>query len=85
MANVMIGGVSVDIEDPCAIAAQLKVVRLQVVIGETVSMTRFDQDEVRFTPSNLAALDVAIADYERQCALKNGAARTRGARRAHWN
>jgi len=85
MTAVIIGGVSVDTDDPCAVAAQLKVVRLTVVTGGSVTMTRFDQDEVRFSPANLPMLDAAIADYERQCAVKSGSARRRGARGVRWS
>lgn len=83
MTNVVIGGVSVDVEDPCAIVKQLKIVRLQVVTGGSVAMTRFDQDEVRFTPASLPRLDAAISDYEGQCAAKSGR-RTRFAKRVNW-
>jgi len=80
---VKIGGVEVSINAPCEIVTQLKKVRLTVVTGGSVAMTRFDQDEVRFTPASLPRLDAAIADYERQCAALSGK-RTRYAARVSW-
>lgn len=82
--SVNIGGVSVDADDPCAIAARLKLVRLSVVTGASVTMSRFDQDEVRFYPANIRALDTAIADYENQCVLKTGGGNRRRARSVDW-
>lgn len=82
--TITIGGVAVSASDPCAIAAQLKIVKLRIVAGESVAMTRFDQDEVRFTPASLSALNAEIANYERECALSVGAAPRRRARTALW-
>lgn len=83
-ANITINDVSVSIDDPCAVLEQLKIARLKVVLGEAVSMSRFGEDEVRFTEANLKGLDAAIADFENQCALKQGT-RRRSARRVFWN
>jgi hypothetical protein len=80
---VTINGVSVDIEDPCAVAAELRKVELQVVTGGGVVMTRFDDEEVRWSAANLGRLRDLIDDYDRRCNLKNGV-RTRYAKRMRF-
>lgn len=82
--KITINEVELSIDDPCAIVKQLKIAKLKVALGETVSMNRFGDDEVRFTEANLKGLETAIADFENQCALKQGK-RRRSARRVFWN
>lgn len=74
---IVIGGVSIDASDPCAVAAALKRVRLQLATGGGVVVTRFDEDEVRFAPGNLSALDRLISKYDGECALATGQKRVR--------
>lgn len=70
--TVSIGGVSVDINRPCDVLVELRKAQLAVATGETVSMTRFGQDEVRFTAASADRLDKLIATYEGLCAKSQG-------------
>lgn len=74
---VDIAGQQVDTDDPCGIASALRVARLQIATGGGVLVTRFGDDEVRFSAANLDRIDKLIADYDGQCAVKNGQTRTR--------
>lgn len=80
---VVINGVSVDMDDPCAVATELRKVELQVVTGTGVVMTRFGDEEVRWSNANLGRLRELIGDYERRCSLKSGI-RTRYAKRLRF-
>lgn len=70
--DVVINGVAVDIEDPCAVARELRKVELIVSTGGGVAMTRFGSDEVQWTMVNLDRLTALIARYEGRCALQSG-------------
>jgi hypothetical protein len=84
MSNmVVIGGVEVDIENPCDVLGELKKARLVIATGGSVSMTRFDQDEVRFTAANGGELQNLIGIYQRECDKANGRMAGR-ARRVRW-
>lgn len=74
MANgdVVINGVTVDINDPCAVVLELKKVELTIVTGGAVAMTRFGSDEVQWTAANLGRLRELIQRYERDCAARSG-------------
>jgi hypothetical protein len=74
---VTIAGENVDADDPCAVASALKRARLKLAAGGGVIVTRFGEDEVRFEPGNLKALDRLIVDYDGQCAIKSGKPRQR--------
>lgn len=76
-ATVTIGGVSVAIGRPCDVLAELRKAQLKIATGESVAMTRFGEDEVRFTAASSARLDKLIETYERLCA------RCQGSRRRH--
>ena len=84
MSNmVMIGGVEIDIEKPCDVLRELKKARLVIGTGGSGSMTRFDQDEVRFTAANNGELQNLIGIYQRECDRANGNSAGR-ARRVRW-
>lgn len=80
---VTINDTSVDMDDPCVMATELRKIELQVVTGAGVVMTRFGDDEVRWSNANLDRLRDLIGDYERRCNLKNGI-RTRYAKRMRF-
>lgn len=81
---VSIGDVSVDINDPCAVLTELRKAQLAIATGESVAMTRFGQDEVRFTAASSARLDKLITTYEALCAKSQGR-RSRFAARVIWS
>jgi hypothetical protein len=82
---VTIGGMTVDMESPCALAGALKALRLQLVTGGVEEAIRFGEDEVRYSRANLASLDREIDKAERECAaLQPGSARRRYAKRARF-
>lgn len=70
--DVVINGVTVDIDDPCAVATELRKVELVVATGGSVAMTRFGSDEVQWSTANLKALRDLIARYEGKCAAQSG-------------
>lgn len=85
MSNtVVIGGVEVDITRPCDVLRELKKAQLTLATGGAVSMTRFDQDEVRFSPTNADQLQSLISIYQRECDRESGR-NVRRARRVNWN
>lgn len=85
MANMVnINGVSVDLDDPCAVAAELKKVELLVASGGGVARTRFGNDEVQWTGSNLTKLQPIIDRYQRACDIRNGVCRRRYAKRMRF-
>lgn len=66
-STIVIAGVSVDIENPCAVLAELRKAQIIVATGGSVAMTRFGEDEVRFTAASTARLDRLIETYQRLC------------------
>jgi len=70
--DVVINGVTVDINDPCAVATELKKVELIVATGGGVAMTRFGSDETQWTSVNLGRLRTVIQHYDGLCAAKSG-------------
>lgn len=81
---VLIDGISVDIDDPCAIATALRVAELKIATSGGVVMTRFDENhEVRWARANLDRLAAVRAQYERACAAKSGQ-RSRFAKRLRF-
>lgn len=83
-STVQIGGESVDINDPCAVLAALRKAELAVALGESVSMMRFGEDEVRFSASNVGRLEKLIVHYEQLCVRASGR-RRRHAMNVRWS
>lgn len=77
MSTVTIGGVDVDINRPCDVLTELRKAQITIATGGSVSMTRFGDDEVRFTAASAARLDKLIETYEGLCD------RSKGRRRRH--
>jgi hypothetical protein len=69
---VQIGDDQVDMDDPCAVVAALRKVRLQLAAGGGVVRARFGEDDVQFSASSMPALRDLIAEYEGLCAAKSG-------------
>lgn len=69
---IVIAGVSVDINDSCAVLTELRKAQVVIATGGSVAMTRFGEDEVRFTAANAARLDRLIETYERLCDRSQG-------------
>ncbi|CAM5576713.1 hypothetical protein MAUB1S_09700 [Mycolicibacterium aubagnense] len=82
--DVVINGVTVDIDDPCAVARELRKVELIVATGGAVSMTRFGSDEVQWSQANLKSLRDLIAYYEGKCAANQSGRRVRYAKRMRF-
>lgn len=84
MSNEMkIGGVTVDLDNPCQVLAELRKAEIAVATGETVSVARFGDDETRFAPASMSGLKGLIADYERKCGVAQGR-RVRFAKSIRW-
>jgi hypothetical protein len=68
MGTVLINGVAVDEDDPCAIARELRKAELTLACGGGIVRARFgDTDEVQWSAANGARLRELIDRYERQC------------------
>lgn len=70
--DVIINDVMVDINDPCAVATELRKVELILATGGGVIRARFGDDDVQFSSASLAALRDLIVRYDSQCAAKSG-------------
>lgn len=81
--DVVINGAIVDIDDPCAVATELRKVELILATGGGVVRARFGDDDVQFSSASLAALCDLIGRYEGLCAAKAGQ-RTRYAKRMRF-
>lgn len=84
MSNEMkIGGVTVNLDNPCQVLAELRKAEIAIATGESVSVARFGDDETRFTPASMAGLKSLIAEYERKCGATQGR-RVRYAKAIRW-
>jgi hypothetical protein len=83
MTPVVINGVTVDMDDPCAVAKELRKAELILVSGGGVIRTRFGNDEVQWSTTNLGSLRELISRYDRECLATNGC-RTRYAKRVRF-
>ncbi len=81
---VTIGGVRVSIDAPCDVLRELRKAELVIATGGSVSMTRFGEDEVRFSETNRAGLASLIARYQGLCDAAQGR-RMRRARPISWS
>lgn len=81
---IEIDGNKVDFDDPCAMVRALKKARVKVITGQGVVRTRFDQDDVEYSQSNLSQLNAVIAQFETDCTALSGG-RRRGARPVRWS
>lgn len=81
---IIIGGVSVDPEDPCATWQALYNVRLQFVAGQRTEeievRSPVSNRRVKFGAANIAALDQELARLAAACEAKRGGPRKRFAR-----
>ena len=71
MGTVLINGVAVDDDDPCAIARELRKAELTLACGGAIVRSRFGDDEVQWSAANGARLRELIDRYERQCAVRS--------------
>jgi hypothetical protein len=56
------------INEPCALADQLEVARLQLISGQQVTRTEFSGRSLYFKAGDLSELNLAIAKYRALCA-----------------
>jgi len=69
-----------DFSDPCAVAAWLKQVRINIAAGLQEQRIVYSGRDTTYFASNPDKLDALIAQYDNACAVKNGS--TIGRRRA---
>ena len=62
-----VGTDTVDISDPCAMAAALTKVRIRLSAGQLRETVRIDGEEVTFQRANLTDLKNMIAEYQWGC------------------
>lgn len=68
---------TIEQDDPCLRAKQLRAVRDDIMLGRNVAETDFEagngtRRRVKFSMANLAMLNQAIAEADMACAAKNG-------------
>lgn len=63
-----------DVQDPCAVLAELQAARLGLLTGRAETRVRIENFEVQYSTANLDALDRAIATYESLCRRQTGRA-----------
>lgn len=80
---IEIDGVEVDLDSPCEVVKALKKVEIKITIGGGVARTRFGEDEVQWSASNLNRLRDLIDDYQRRCDAASGV-RSRYAKRLRF-
>ena len=82
MSTMKVGQDIVQMEDPCAMAAALRKVRIRLSAGQMRETVRMDGEEVTFQRARLEDLKALIAEYENACRRKSGGgARMRHAKR----
>lgn len=84
--NVKIAGVTVDADDPCALASALVKIRLRLIAGESVNdiwIQDFNgQRRTRFTGASVREIDQEIAKQKDLCQQSQGGRKARFAMRA---
>lgn len=70
--DVIINGVTVNIDDPCAVLTELRTAELVLATGGGIVRARFGDDDVQFSSASLSALRDLINRYEGMCAAKCG-------------
>lgn len=85
MADVMIGGVAVDMDDACALWQALYAHKLRILSGQQVEEIELRSPVTtrrsRFGAGNLAALDAELSRLQAACEAKSGRRRLRFAQR----
>ncbi|WP_394689042.1 hypothetical protein [Hoeflea sp.] len=71
MGTVKLGGVSIELSDPCALYQGLYIVKLKLISGEMTGeysiQSPVTREEVVFSPANLAALDAEMTRLQASC------------------
>lgn len=71
-----IGGIPVDIDDPCQVLNALGLIKTKIAAGENVEefsiQSPTTRETVRFTPAKPALLEQEIQRYDRLCKEKQG-------------
>ncbi|WP_287268417.1 hypothetical protein [Mesorhizobium sp.] len=84
---VVIGGVQVDAEDPCALYQALYAAKLKLLAGERVEETEVrspvTHQRIRVSVASMAALDAELMRLAAACSAKNGQ-RSRYAKRMRF-
>lgn len=75
-----IGGQLVDVDDPCAVASALELVRVRISTGENVEefsiQSPTTRETVRFSSAKPELLNENITHYRALCDAKTGTCRT---------
>lgn len=71
--TMKVGTDTVDMSDPCAMAAALQKVRIRLSGGQLRETVRIDGEEITYQRANLADLKALIAEYEAECRRQTGA------------
>lgn len=82
MANVIIGGVTVDADDPCALYQALYSAKLSVIAGGNVIMVQHGETKTQFGAANMKSLDAELSRLSDLCSQSTGGRKARFAIRA---
>jgi hypothetical protein len=74
MALVKLGGVDVDMDDPCALYQALYAAKLKLLAGERMEETEIrspvSQNRIRVSVANMAAIDAELLKLSTACTAK---------------
>lgn len=82
MASVFDG---IDMSDPCAVWPIMQKALDRLLVGENVVRSRFGEDEVQFSTTNIAALKTRIAELKAECRAKKSRRPRRHAITTGWH
>lgn len=72
MSDIKIGKETVDMADPCAVAAALRKVELRLVAGAVAETIEIDGERLTYTRASSTGLTRLIGEYEGKCAALSG-------------
>lgn len=74
MATIVLGGATVDMDDPCALYQALYAAKLKLLAGERVEETEIrspvSQNRIRVSIANMAAIDAELQRLSVACTAK---------------
>ncbi len=81
MTTIMLGGVAVDLDDPCALYAALYAAKLKLLGGEQLEESEIrspvSQNRIRLSIANIPAIERELMRLSAACTLKTTGQRGR--------
>lgn len=81
MPTIKLGGVTVDLDDPCALYQALYATKLKLLAGEQIEETEIrspvSQNRLRLSKANMVAIDAELLKLSTACTLRTTGKRAR--------